>query len=82
MYTYKNFIHWCMFPKAYRSNSITFGNFLTTYAGKVRKCHKNCLECKFCQTGLKFENVALSPTLLIYSLSAQRYIIPSVKTYL
>ena len=50
-----------MFPKAHRSNSITLGNFLTTYAGEVRKCHKNFNECKFCETGLKFENVAPSP---------------------
>ena len=55
-----------MFPKAHRSNAITLGNFLTTYVGEVRKCHNNCLECKFCETGLKFENVAPSPILLIY----------------
>ena len=55
-----------MFPKAHRSNSITLGNFLSTYAGEVRKCLKNCVECNFCETGLKFENVAPSPMLLIY----------------
>ena len=55
-----------MFPKAHRSNSITLGTFLTAYAGEVRKCHKNFNECKFCETGLKFENIALSPILLIY----------------
>ena len=42
--TYKNFIHWSMFRKAHRSNSITLGNFLTTYAGEVRKCHKIVLK--------------------------------------
>ena len=60
--TYKNFIHWSMFRKAHRSNSITLGNFLTTYAGEVRKCHKIVLKVS---SGFKFENVAPSPILLI-----------------